>query len=206
MDTASLKGLYAITDPKLTPDLLAACEQALAGGARLLQYRAKEADSITRFKQCKQLLPLCHQYGAKLIVNDEATLASAVGADGVHLGQQDGDVAAARSLLGDDKIIGVSCHGSLAKAQQAVAAGADYVALGRFFESHSKPNAPAADISLLEQARELGVPLVAIGGVTPDNGGALLAAGADMLAAIHGLFGQSDIEQTAGQFTQLFEK
>lgn len=204
MDSQSLTGLYAITAPELTPDLLDACEQALAGGARLIQYRNKKADAITRFRQCKELLPLCHRHGAKLIVNDESTLAKAVGADGVHLGQHDGDVAAARSLLGPDKLVGVSCHGSLALAQQAVAAGADHVAFGRFFASHTKPNAEAADLSVLTAARSLGVPLVAIGGITAANATQLLAAGADVLAVIHGVFGQPDIRLAAQSLSDLF--
>lgn len=206
MDSQPLSGLYAITAPELTPDIFSACEQALAGGARLIQYRNKQADAITRFKQVKQLLPLCHEYGARLIVNDESTLAKASGADGVHLGQSDGDIKAARDLLGPDKLIGVSCHGSLALAQQAVAAGADYVAFGRFFASFTKPKAEAADLDVLTQARTLGVPVIAIGGIDATNGAQLLAAGADLLAVIHGVFGQADIRAAAQSITDLFGK
>jgi thiamine-phosphate pyrophosphorylase len=184
---------------------MAACEQALEAGVRLLQYRNKSANAITRFRQSRELLALCHQYGAKLIINDESTLTKAVGADGVHLGQQDGQVSAARSLLGQDKIIGVSCHGSFELAQKAVAAGVDYVAFGRFFPSQTKPDAAQADISVLTAARSLKVPLVAIGGITPDNASVLLEAGADMLAVVHGIFGQPDIRLAAQSFVDLFE-
>lgn len=206
MDSVALSGLYVITAPELTPDLVAACEQALQGGAQLVQYRNKLADMATRRAQLAQLLPLCHHYGARLLVNDDAALAHEMNADGVHLGQADGSVGAARELLGSDKLIGVTCHGSLALARQALAEGADHLAFGRFFASHTKPDAPPASLEVLQQARQLGVPLVAIGGVTPDNAPSLLAAGADALAVIHGVFGQPDIRQAAQQFTDLFGK
>lgn len=205
MDASSLNGLYAITAPELTADLIAACEQALMGGVKLLQYRHKKADAATRFMQCRTLLPLCHRYGAKLIVNDEAILANAVGADGVHLGQHGGSVEAARELLGEDKIIGVSCLNSLQLVQQAIDEGVNYVSLGRFFASHTKPDADAADLSIIQQATTLGIPLVAVGGITLDNAPQVLRAGAKTLAVAHGLFGQADITQAACQFAELFE-
>lgn len=199
------RGLYAITSPELTPDLLGACEQALKGGVKVLQYRNKETDPTTRFKQCRELLPLCHQYGAKLLVNDETTLAKAVNADGVHFEFPDADVAAARELLGADKIIGVSCMGSLQKAKNSVAVGANYVSFGCVYPSSTLPWADTVDHGVFRQAADLGVPLVAIGGITLDNASPILQAGANMLAVISGLFGQPDIEMTARRFNALFE-
>lgn len=201
---ADMRGLYAITDPTLIGGerLLPACEQALRGGARLLQYRDKDSDAMTRFRNAQALRELCHQYGALFIVNDEPILANAVKADGVHIGQSDGGVRAARELLGADAIIGVSCHGDARLAQQMANEGASYVAFGRFFPSHTKPQAPGADIAVLTTA--LPVPKVAIGGITPDNAGQLIDAGADAIAVIHGLFASDDIEATARRFATLF--
>jgi thiamine-phosphate pyrophosphorylase len=201
---AEIRGLYAITDPTLigSERLLPACEQALRGGARLLQYRDKDSDASTRFRNAQALRELCHQYGALFIVNDEPILAKAVKADGVHIGQSDGGVRAARELLGADAIIGVSCHGDARLAQQMADEGASYVAFGRFFPSHTKPQAPGADSAVLATA--LPVPKVAIGGITPDNAGQLIDAGADAIAVIHGLFASNDIEATARRFATLF--
>jgi thiamine-phosphate pyrophosphorylase len=201
---AEIRGLYAITDPTLIGGerLLPACEQALRGGARLLQYRDKDSDASTRFRNAQALRELCHQYGALFIVNDEPILAKAVKADGVHIGQSDGGVRAARELLGADAIIGVSCHGDARLAQQMADEGASYVAFGRFFPSHTKPQAPGADSAVLASA--LPVPKVAIGGITPDNAGQLIDAGADAIAVIHGLFASDDIESMARRFATLF--
>src|SRR5690606_3883808 len=201
---AEIRGLYAITDPTLigSERLLPACEQALRGGARLLQYRDKDSDASTRFRNAQALRELCHQYGALFIVNDEPILAKAVKADGVHIGQSDGGVRAARELLGADAIIGVSCHGDARLAQQMADEGASYVAFGRFFPSHTKPQAPGADSAVLATA--LPAPKVAIGGITPDNAGQLIDAGADAIAVIHGLFASDDIESTARRFATLF--
>lgn len=204
MDTQPMKGLYVITDPALTPDLTAAVGQALAGGVQWVQYRNKPADAVTRFRECKALVALCHAQGAKLIVNDDMVLAKSTGADGVHLGQHDGDVKSARGFLGPDAIIGVTCHGELALAEKAQAEGASYVAFGRFFPSLTKPDAPPAAIGVLTAAKQLGLPVLAIGGITPDNGRQLLDAGADLLAVIHAVFGQPDITAACRRFQSLF--
>lgn len=201
----SIRGLYAITDPALTPGdtLLSACEIALAAGLRLLQYRNKTAPAATRLHEARALAALCTRFNATLLINDDPQLARDSGAAGVHIGQQDGGVARARALLGPDALIGVTCHGDINLAQHAIAEGADYVAFGRFFPSHTKPQAPAAPLSVLEQARTLGVPVVAIGGVNPDNAPQLLAAGADAVAVIHGVFGQPDIAAAVRRFISL---
>ena len=208
--TSRIQGLYAITDPALTPDalLLPAAEAALHGGARLLQYRDKTATAVQRRRRASQLRALCHQYDASFIVNDDPALAADVQADGVHIGQSDADIALARQLLGPDRIIGVTCHSDLALARKAIAAGADYVALGRFFASRTKPLAPPAEVSTLQSAcQAFHVPVVAIGGVNADNAPQLIEAGAAAVAVIHALFGHSDpaeIEAAARQLSALF--
>jgi thiamine-phosphate pyrophosphorylase len=202
-----MHGLYVITDAALTPGdaLIPAVAAALRGGARVVQYRDKSTDAQRRAEQAAALVALCAQYGALLIVNDDVELAAAVGAAGVHLGRDDPDMHAARRRLGATAIIGVSCYNQLTRAEAAAAQGADYVAFGRFFPSRTKPDAVAASPELLAAARRtLDLPLVAIGGITPDNGAQLLAAGADLLAVIHGVFGQPDIEAAARRFAALF--
>ncbi len=203
-----LKGLYAITPPHSGEfdTLLGQVAEALAGGARIIQYRNKQAGDARRKAQAIALRKLCHEQDALLIINDDPALAKAVGADGVHVGKQDGDVATARHLLGRDAVIGISCYNQLSLAIAAERAGADYVAFGRFFPSVTKPDAVQAEIPLLSQAKQiLRVPVVAIGGITPENGGTLIQAGADMLAVINGLFGMRDIAASCHQFTRLFD-
>lgn len=202
-----LRGLYAITDPGLTPGqtLIDASAAALRGGAKILQYRDKNATDEERLYRATRLRQLCHEHRALFIINDDPRLAAACGADGVHLGQQDGGIALARDLLGARAIIGISCHGDLALAHQAQQQGASYVALGRFFASRTKPQAPPASLDTLIAARhELRLPVVAIGGIRPDNAGQLIDAGADAVAVIHGLFASKDIEARARQLSALF--
>jgi thiamine-phosphate pyrophosphorylase len=203
----AIRGLYAITDPALLPGdaLFAGVRAALAGGARLVQYRHKQADDATRLREARALAALCRDYDALFLVNDDMQLAAACGAHGVHLGQRDGAVAAARALLGADAIIGQTCHASLELALAAEQAGASYVAFGRFFPSHTKPQAEPAELALLPVARRaLRVPIVAIGGVTVDNASSLISAGATAVAVIHALFSADDIAARARDFTQLF--
>ena len=207
MSTRRLRGLYAITDPRLTPEptLRAQVAAAIAGGAALVQYRHKEADAATRRREAGALLGLCRERGVALLLNDDVALARELGTDGVHLGRHDADPGAARAALGPQALIGVSCYNELARARGACAAGADYVAFGRFFPSRTKPEAVPAEPALLTQAgAELDCPLVAIGGITADNGAQLIAAGADMLAVIDGLFGQADVEGAARRIAALF--
>lgn len=203
-----LEGLYVITDELLLPgdQLIRGVQQAIAGGAAIVQYRDKGLDETRRHQQARALARLCRQQDVLFIINDDVALAVEVNANGVHLGQQDAAITQARKLLGHDAIIGISCHNELALAEQAGNNGADYVAFGRFFPSQSKPAAVQADISILRRAKQrLTLPIVAIGGITPDNGASLLAAGADMLAAIHGVFAQDDIQDAARQYVKLFE-
>lgn len=197
------RGLYIITDgPR--DDLLDKVTQALAGGAKLLQYRDKSTDAARRHREAAALKDLCTAHGVPMIVNDDIALAHAIGADGVHLGASDGDLAAARATLGPDAIIGVSCYNSLERARELAAAGADYLAFGAFFPSPTKPHAPRAPLELLRQSAALGLPRVAIGGITPDNGASLVEAGADYLAVISAVFGAADVRAAAQSVADLY--
>lgn len=202
-----LRGLYAITDTELMPGvkLMTAVEAAIRGGVRMVQYRDKSGDAGRRAPEARALLELCRGHGVPLIVNDDVELAAAVGADGVHLGKDDGDPAVARVRLGPRGLIGVSCYDSLERAVTAARAGADYVAFGSFHPSGSKPDAVRPPVNLLGDARRhLGIPICAIGGITPANGAALVAAGADMLAVIRGLFAAPDVTAAAKAYAKLF--
>lgn len=188
-----VKGLYLITpDDADTARLLARTAPLLAAGATWLQYRNKTADDALRHEQASALQALCADTGVALIVNDDARLAKAVGAAGVHLGEDDGGIAAARALLGAEAIIGSSCYDRLELAEAAVAAGADYVAFGAFYPTRSKTGTRQATVDLLSQSAPLGVPRVAIGGITPDNAQALVDAGADLVAVISGVYDAPD--------------
>jgi thiamine-phosphate pyrophosphorylase len=205
--TPGINGLYAITpDQPDTEILLHQVLLALQGGAHILQYRNKQAGEALREKQALALRAMTREHGALLIINDDAQLARQVDADGVHLGRGDASLQVARVLLGDHKIIGISCYNQLPLAREAVAAGADYVAFGAFFPSPTKPEAATADTELLYQAHhELGVPVVAIGGITARNGAALVEAGADALAVITAVFEAPDVRAAAQEFTALFK-
>ncbi len=197
-------GLYAITDgPR--PDLIDACRAALDGGAALLQYRDKSDDHARRSAEAAALVALCAPRGVPLIVNDDVELARASGAAGVHLGENDVDIAAARVVLGPRAIIGASCYDSLERARMLAAVGADYLAFGAFHRSPTKPHARTATPALLRDAKALGVPLVAIGGITAQNGANLIDAGADFLAVISAVFAARDITAAAHEFAALFD-
>ncbi|MBO9551538.1 thiamine phosphate synthase [Pseudomonas sp.] len=203
-----LRGLYAITDSQLLAGrFLSHVEAALEGGVCLLQYRDKSDDAARRLREAEALMKLCERYGTQLIINDDAELAARLGV-GVHLGQTDGPLTPARALLGRQAIIGSTCHASLELAVQAASEGASYVAFGRFFNSVTKPGAPAANVDLLEQARaQVKLPIAVIGGITLDNAAPLIAHGADLLAVIHGLFGADsaqEVTRRARAFNALF--
>lgn len=198
------RGLYAITqtDGKSIDQVVAEVEAALRGGAAVIQYRDK--NPIDAPTLARRLVAVCHAHQVPLLINDSAELALAVSADGVHLGKDDGNIAEARRLLGPDAIIGVSCYNDLDRAVAAVAAGANYVAFGRFFPSGSKPLAAPATIDTLIRAKQsIRAPIVAIGGIVPENGGQLLAAGADVLAVIGGVFDREP-ESAARELLRLF--
>lgn len=200
------RGLYAVTDESRSgPDLVQQVAHAIHGGAVMVQYRDKHSDPGQRLWQANDLQMLCHSLQVPLIVNDDIELARQCRAAGVHLGKDDATIAMARAALGEQAIIGVSCYNSLAMAQSAQAAGADYIAFGSFFVSPTKPDAIRADLALLREAQAaLTIPIVAIGGISVENGGALIDAGAALLAVVSGLFGAADITTAACDYTQLF--
>jgi thiamine-phosphate pyrophosphorylase len=198
------RGLYLITPDEVdTPRLLARVAAALPHAA-LLQYRNKAATDALRQAQAEALAMLCRDHGVPLVINDDAALALAVGAAGVHLGEDDGDITAARTLLGVDAIVGVSCYDDLSRAGTAAAAGAGYIAFGAFFPSTTKPNARHATPRLLHASAGLGLSRVAIGGITPDNARGLVEAGADLLAVIGGVFDAPDPAAAARTLRSLF--
>ncbi|MBV6288640.1 thiamine phosphate synthase [Pseudomonas aegrilactucae] len=203
-----LRGLYAITDSQLLAGrFLPYVEAALEGGVTLLQYRDKSQDEARRLREAEALMKLCERYRTQLVINDDAELAARLGV-GLHLGQTDGPLTPARTLLGRNAIIGSTCHAQLELAEQAAREGASYVAFGRFFNSLTKPGAPACDLALLEQARaRVKLPIAVIGGITLDNAAPLVAHGADLLAVIHGLFGAdstAEVTRRARAFNALF--
>lgn len=202
------RGLYAITDDTLIPEerLIEVTAQAIAGGAVMVQYRSKHPDRQRRLWEAQDLMTLSRPLGVPLIINDDIEVAREVGAAGVHLGRDDVDIEAARAALGPEAIIGISCYDQLERALAAQAAGADYVAFGSFFPSSIKPDAVRATPELLTKARaRLSVPIVAIGGITADNGAQLVAAGADLLAVISAVFGADDPRTAARAVAELFE-
>jgi thiamine-phosphate pyrophosphorylase len=197
-----MRGLYAITpDLADTAALAAKVEQALKAGVAMLQYRNKIISKDKRLLQARELALLARGYGVPFIVNDDVEVALAVGANGVHLGKDDGELAAARAKL-PGRILGASCYSDPGQARAAVHAGASYVAFGSVFPSSTKPDAMRAPLSLFRS--ELGVPLCAIGGITVENAPELIAAGADLLAVISDLFDSPDIAARAAQYRKLF--
>lgn len=203
---STLRGLYLLTpDEPDTQRLVARVAEVIAEGAVLLQYRNKGADATLRRQQALALLPLCEAHGVGLVINDDWRLAADIGAAGAHLGESDGDLAEARRVLGDDALIGASCYDRLDLAVAAQSAGANYVAFGAFFDSGTKPAARRAPLALLGQARELGLPTVAIGGITPDNARILLAAGADLLAVLGAVFAAANPAAAARALVSCFE-
>ncbi|WP_043692097.1 thiamine phosphate synthase [Luteibacter sp. 9133] len=197
------KGVYVITDgPR--DDLFAAVEAALAGGARMLQYRDKSTDADRRRREADEISRLCALHDVPFIVNDDVPLALATGG-GVHLGREDVSIAEARAELGPDAIIGVSCYGSLERAKQLAGEGANYLAFGAMYPSTTKPHAPVAPHDVLTQVTLLGLPVVAIGGITPDNGRVLIEAGADYLAVVSAVFAAPDIQAATRRFADLFD-
>lgn len=201
-----IKGLYAVTpDLADTGVLVSKVQSVLAAGARVLQYRNKQADNRLRHEQAAALQGTCRQWNALLIINDDVALARELDADGVHVGRYDSALAEARAQLGANKLIGVSCYDNLMRAKTAAGQGADYVAFGSFFASSVKPGAVRAPLSVLHGARSLGVPVVAIGGITLDNAGELIAAGADAVAVISALFAVPDAAAATRSFCELFQ-
>jgi thiamine-phosphate pyrophosphorylase len=209
----SIKGLYLNGLYLVTPDcddtalLCKQVKQAVQGGVSMVQYRHKTASEALRLEQASALLSICREADVPLLINDHIDLALTLDADGVHVGQHDEAVAQARALLGAGKIIGASCYNRFELAEQAQAAGADYIAFGACYPSPTKPEAPRANADLFTQAKQsLSLPVVGIGGITLDNAPPLIAAGADALAVITDIFQAGDISARCRQYLPLFAK
>lgn len=200
-----LRGLYAVTrDLADTADLVARVEAAIDGGATSIQYRNKLADMALRHRQAEALARLAVKRNVLLVINDDPALCKDVAADGVHLGEDDDSVAAARHIVGPERLIGVSCYNDFGRAQTAIAAGADYVAFGSFFPSSVKPEARHADLGLLARAAELRVPVVAIGGINASNARELRRDGAHAVAVITAVFDAQDVTAAARAIADVF--
>jgi len=202
--TPELHGLYALT-PDDRPDLLDAVSSAISGGARLIQYRDKNAPDALRHERAQALLSLCRKHGIPLIINDDVALAETLGADGVHLGAEDLLISEARRRL-PDALIGASCYNDFERAKRAEASGASYVAFGSFYPSPTQPEAVTASLDLLNRgSRELSLPVCAIGGIHAEQAASLIDAGAHLLAVCSALFTASDIQAAASSFTRQFQ-
>lgn len=201
-----IRGAYLIADRQhlSAEELEPTVRAALDGGLRLVQYRDKSGDRDRRLAEARALAELCHRYEAYLLVNDDPELARDAGADGVHLGRNDPDVAETRKILGEEALVGVSCYNELERAAAAEDQGADYVAFGAFYPSPTKPEAVRAPRSLLQRARaRIRIPIVAVGGITPENAGPLALAGADAAAVSSGLLDREDLTEAARQLNNL---
>lgn len=203
MNALPKHGVYAITDGN-ADRLIEAAEKALAGGVAMLQYRDLTRDTSRRMAEATALAALCSRHGVPLIIDHDVALARAVGAAGVHFGQTDGTPAIARAELGNDAIVGVSCHASTDLAITAARSGASYVSFGAFFPSPTKPAAGRAPLELLAATADLGIPRVAIGGITFDNAKLLVDAGAEFIATVSALFGADDTRGAASRLASLF--
>jgi len=201
-----MKGLYLVTpDWDDTDALIKATETALSEGVALLQYRHKTANGELRLEQASELLKLCRQHNVPFIVNDHIDLCIALDADGIHVGGTDASVAVVRTLIGKDKILGASCYGDFALAEQAQIAGASYVAFGGFYPSRVKKYEVSTPASIVSKAKsQLTLPVCVIGGMTPDNAKPLVKEGADMVAAISSVYSADDIASAVQEFAALF--
>ncbi len=202
-----LHGLYLISNHQQLDScsLYDDIDNALQGGTRKsCSTGINPHNQEKRLHQCLRLRKMTEEADCLFIINDDTELALQCSADGVHLGKQDGSISKARQLLGDQRIIGVSCYNQIERAQLASSEGADYLAFGRFFKSRTKPDAVQAHPDILRQANIFELPIVAIGGISQDNAPGLINAGADMIAVIDAVFGQSDIKHATRQFSELF--
>lgn len=203
-----MKGLYIVTpDWDETDKMLGATEAALQGGVTLVQYRHKTASAELRKEQATKLLALCRKYERPLVINDFVDLCMEIGADGIHVGGTDAPVAQVRAVIGQDKILGASCYGSLELAQKAHEAGASYIAFGGFYPSRVKRYEVSTPVDIITRAKQqLPVPVVVIGGMTQQNSVPLIKAGADMVAAISSVYMTDDPQAAAQKFVDLFKQ
>lgn len=208
-----IRGLYLISPPPANNSaaedsvLAKKCAAAISGGAKILQYRDKNACMKTRQRRALLLKTLCKQNGAILIINDNPELAAEINADGVHLGEKDGGISAARKLCGKQILIGASCGGNVLRAKKAAAAGADYCAAGAVFASQTKPESAVCGLEKIAEIKSaVRLPVVAIGGINPQNAGNVFTAGADAVAVCAGIFAAKDISAAAQKIARSFTK
>ena len=205
-DSFIIKGLYAITpDSADLNTLIQKTQLAIEGGAFMVQYRSKILNRDVKMQQCAAILRICREYDIPCIVNDDVEMCRVLEADGVHLGENDDNIAEVRRILGEDSIIGSSCYDQLNRAKQAQKEGASYVAFGAVFTTPTKPNAPRATLELLREAKsEIQIPIVAIGGITMNNAHDVIETGIDAIAVITCLYESNSIKETAETFSQMF--
>ncbi len=205
-DSFIIKGLYVITpDSADLNTLIQKTQLAIEGGAFMVQYRSKILNRDVKMQQCAAILRLCREYDVPCIVNDDVEMCRILKADGVHLGENDDNIAEVRRILGEDSIIGSSCYDQLNRAKQAQKEGASYVAFGAVFPTPTKPNAPRATLELLREAKsEIQIPIVAIGGITMNNAHDVIETGIDAIAVITNLYESNSIKETAETLSQMF--
>lgn len=197
--------LYAITDRKWTgkQSLYEQVESALKGGATVIQLREKQLDEKTFLKEARELKTLCHKYNVPLIINDNIDIMLQSDADGVHVGQDDTDVKEARERIGNDKILGVSCHNPK-EAIKAVHDGANYLGVGSVFQTHTKDNVVHLTHTLLKDiTSSVDVPIVAIGGISKDNIMELQGTGVNGVALVSAIFSAENIEEETKELYRL---
>ena len=206
MNMPKSQGIYVISDCKnrASNDLLETTEEILSAGISLFQFRDKNSKYELKKILAKRLQVLCRKYKTPFIINDDVELAKEISADGVHLGKNNMNINKARNILGK-KIIGVSCYNNLENAICAEKLGANYIAFGSFFNSPTKPDAMKAEIKLLVKSKsKLKIPIVAIGGITPENGGQLVKSKVDFLAVISGIYQSENIRDSINSYKKLF--
>tara|TARA_B100000683_G_scaffold188182_1_gene181470 strand:- start:146 stop:820 length:675 start_codon:yes stop_codon:yes gene_type:complete len=202
-----LNGTYGITPDNLPSEaLIEKIRSSLMGGVKILQYRNKGNNWAKKIEEISEIKKICQKYNVPFIINDNLNIALEVDADGLHVGKDDVSIKKARESLGNNKMLGVSCYGDLQRATKAEKLGADYIAFGSFFKSKTKPKAPLIEKNILEKARYIcQCPIVAIGGITPENGSELLKNGADMLAVADAIFSSKDCKLNAQKMARLFQ-
>ena len=207
---SSISGLYIITDKKLIDrkNFLNTVESALKGGASLVQLREKDTDKLEILSLGKEMLSITKKYYVPLIINDYPEIAYEIGADGVHLGENDPDIKTARKILGDNKIIGVSCYNQIERGVRAVGEGADYIVFGTPYYTPTKPEREPTSLDTLLEARNkfTDIPMFAIGGIDESNAETIINTGVDGIAVITGIFGSDDPEKSARSLSSLFNR
>jgi len=205
----SINGLYIITDKKLIPreNFTDKVEQAIRGGAKVVQLREKQVNTKEICELGRNILEITRKYNVPLIINDYVDIALELGADGVHLGENDPEIKFARMKLGKNKIIGVSCYDSLERGESAVEQGADYIVFGTPYYTPTKPDRKPTPIeTLIEACRKFpNTTIFAIGGITEDNAQEIIDTGVDGIAAITSIFGEGSPEENASKLSVFFK-